>query len=139
MIHYLLDTDTLSLAQRSHPRVTAKIQATSSDELAISIITVEEQLRGRFLQIRQARSGLALINAYRLLRETIDRLKTATILDFDFAAEKIDQSLRKQHPRLGTQDRRIAAIALANQSILVTRNQIDFGPIAGLTLQDWAR
>jgi tRNA(fMet)-specific endonuclease VapC len=72
-------------------------------------------------------------------RETIDDLKAMTILDFDLAAEMIDQNLRGQRLRLGTQDRRIAAIALANKCILVTRNHSDFGQIPGLILQDWTK
>ena len=139
MSRYVLDTDHISLAQRNHPRVAAKIHAIHPDEMAITIITAEEQLRGRFSQIRRSPSGLACVDAYRQLRETIDRLKTLAILDFDVAAELIDQSLRQRHPRMGTQDRRIAAIALANQCILVTRNQTDFGQLTGLTLQDWTK
>ncbi len=139
MIRYVLDTDHISLAQRNHPRVAAKIQAIHPDEMAITIISAEEQLRGRFSQIGRFPSGLACVNAYRQLRETIDKLKTLTILDFDVAAELIDQSLRQRRPRMGTQDRRIAAIALANNCILVTRNQTDFGQVAGLTLQDWTK
>jgi len=68
-----------------------------------------------------------------------DDMKTMTILDFDHAAEMLDQNLRRQKPRLGTQDRRIAAIALANKCVLVTRNQADFGQIPGLVLQDWSK
>ncbi len=139
MIRYILDTDHLSLSQRAHQRVIAKAQTINLDELAITIITAEEQLRGCFLQIRRAPSGLACVEAYQQLRETIDKLKTLTTLDFDVAAELIDQALRQRHPRMGTQDRRIAAIALANNCILVTSNQTDFSQVAGLTLQDWTK
>jgi tRNA(fMet)-specific endonuclease VapC len=135
MSRYVLDTDDISLAQRNHPGVAAKIRAIHPDEMAITIITAEEQLRGRFSQIRRSPSGLACVNAYHQLRETIDRLKTLTILDFDVAAELIDQSLRQRHPRMGKQDCRIAAITLANNCTLVTRNQTDFGQVVGLTLQ----
>lgn len=137
MIRYILDTDHLSLFERGHPRVQTKFNATPSIEMAITIITAEERLRGRFLQIRTSPTGPACVLAYQRLREAIDDLKSLTILDFDFAAELIDQSLRKQKPRFPTQDRRIAAIALAHHCTLVTRNQRDFGQIAGLTLQDW--
>lgn len=137
MIRYVLDTDHVSLAQRRHPQVTARIQATPADELAVTIITAEEQLRGRFLQIRRHTAGGACVDAYRQLQETIEQLRTTQLLDFSLAAELIDQSLRSRHPRFPTQDRRIAAIALANNCILVTRNRKDFGQIAGLTLQDW--
>jgi tRNA(fMet)-specific endonuclease VapC len=139
MIRYILDTDHLSLAQRKHPIVTAKILAMPKDSMAITIITVEEQLRGRFSQIRRFPSGPGCINAYFNLRETVDDLRTKIILDFDLVAEAIDQSLIKQKLRLGTQDRRIAAIALANRCTLVTANTQDFSKAPGLILEDWTR
>jgi tRNA(fMet)-specific endonuclease VapC len=137
MIRYILDTDHLSLFERGQQQVTAKLAATPRDEIAITIITAEEKLRGRFLQIRKAPAGSACVRAYRLLHEAIADLQNLTILDFDSAAELIDQSLRKQKPQFPTQDRRIAAIALAHHCILVTRNRKDFVQIAGLMLQDW--
>ena len=139
MIRYVLDTDHLTFAQRGYPLINARISATPPGEIAITIITAEEQLRGRFAQIRRFPSGPACVNAYHLLREAIDDMKTLPILDFDTAAEAIDQLLRKQKPQFHTQDRRIAAIALANRCTLVTRNQIHFGQIPNLILEDWTK
>jgi tRNA(fMet)-specific endonuclease VapC len=40
--------------------------------------------------------------------------------------------------RIGTQDLKIASVALANNLILLTRNRRDFGRIPGLMLDDWS-
>jgi tRNA(fMet)-specific endonuclease VapC len=57
---------------------------------------------------------------------------------FDIRAAEQFQQLRKQYPRLDTMDLKIAAIALTNNAILLTRNQKDFGQIQGLNIEDWS-
>jgi tRNA(fMet)-specific endonuclease VapC len=59
------------------------------------------------------------------------------LLDFNDAAYNYYQSLRQQQIRIGTQDLRIAAITLANQTVVVTRNQQDFSKVPDLSLEDW--
>ncbi len=43
---YVLDTDTLSLLQEGNAAVVALVAACAAEDLAISVITVEEQLSG---------------------------------------------------------------------------------------------
>ncbi len=54
MSRYILDTDHFSLWQRNHPVVTARIQNINPNDIAITIITAEELIRGRLNVIRQA-------------------------------------------------------------------------------------
>ena len=60
---------------------------------------------------------------------------------FDGEAAKIFGDLRADLARKGTPigpyDMQIAAIALANDCILVTHNTGEFSRIAGLKLEDW--
>ena len=136
---HILDTDHLSLYQRGYPTLKPRFESVPPHEIAITIVTVEEQMRGRLAQVRKAVSGVARIQAYRWLRETIEFFQELTVLDFDVAANSIDESLQQQKLRLGTQDRRIASIVLARGGILITRNQSDFGQVPGLKLQDWTK
>jgi tRNA(fMet)-specific endonuclease VapC len=41
--------------------------------------------------------------------------------------------------RIGSQDLKIAAIVIANQGILVTRNHQDFEKVPGLRFEDWTQ
>jgi tRNA(fMet)-specific endonuclease VapC len=44
----------------------------------------------------------------------------------------------RQKIRIGTQDLRIAALVMANNGILVTRNRQDFERVPGLRFEDWS-
>jgi tRNA(fMet)-specific endonuclease VapC len=133
---YILDTDHVTLHQRNQSQVAAKTQTYSADELAITVITLEEQMRGRLAQIGRQDANLPL--AYEQLRATAAYFCDLNILAFDDVAQQVYQQLRLQKIRIGTLDLRIAAIALSQDAILVTRNQRDFGQVPGLKLEDWS-
>jgi tRNA(fMet)-specific endonuclease VapC len=61
---YILDTDTLTLFQHGHAMVTSRCAARPPGESAITVISVEEQLDGRFTAIRRARRPDDLAIAY---------------------------------------------------------------------------
>lgn len=65
MTLFVLDTDHLSLYQRGVEPLVSRLLSHSPDELAITIITVEEQLRGRLAQIRKAATAAHLSESYR--------------------------------------------------------------------------
>ena len=49
---WVLDTDTLSLWLRGHEAIAAQVARTPPQQLAVTIITVEEILRGWYRQLR---------------------------------------------------------------------------------------
>jgi len=138
MTLYILDTDHASLFQREYPRVTARVGEKPPEQLAVTIITVEEQLRGWLAQIKRASLAHARVKAFAGLKKTVQYFNTIQILDYDIGAESQFTNLRHQRIRIGSQDLRIAAIALATGSILVTRNRSDFEKVPGLIIEDWS-
>lgn len=138
MTLYLLDTDHISLAQHQHPQIAAKILVTSPEQLAVSIVTVQEQMQGRLAQVNAVRKTTELLPAYRLLHEAVTFFQTIRIIDFDKQAAAIFDNLRQHKIRIGTLDLRIASIALATGATLVTRNRRDFEKVPGLTIEDWS-
>jgi tRNA(fMet)-specific endonuclease VapC len=135
---FILDTDHISLFQRYDAAVSARVLSTPAVELATTVITVEEQLRGRLAQVRRARSDAEVVRTYRSLLATIVYFQTITVIAFDESAQAMFNRLRAQNPRVGTQDLRIAAIALSQEATLVTRNRQDFAGVLSLQIEDWS-
>ena len=53
----VLDTDSLSLWQRGHPALSRRIAAQPPADLAITVITVQEQLDGWHSQLPRAKGS----------------------------------------------------------------------------------
>ncbi len=134
----ILDTDTLSLVQREHPLVVGRLKALPRKQRAITVISLEEQLRGRLAQIAKAKREKELRRAYVLLEQTHRGLCKIHKFAFDANAPEKFNELKRAKFRIGTLDLRIAAIALSNKAILVTRNRQDFAKIPNLDLEDWS-
>ena len=68
---YILDTDHVSLFQRKHPIIIKRLNEIHPENLAITIITVEEQIKGRFKLIKQANSNAKLVRTYAALQSSV--------------------------------------------------------------------
>lgn len=135
---WILDTDHVSLFQRRNTFIVQRVNSVKFEEMAITIITAEEQLRGRFNVIRNSSSSDKLVLAYANFQANLEFLKTVNLLQFTEAAGNIYTELVKQKIRVGTQDLRIAAITLSVNGVLVTRNWKDFEKVPNLRLEDWS-
>jgi tRNA(fMet)-specific endonuclease VapC len=136
---WILDTDHISLFQRGNSTVIRKIQSIARPEIAVTIVSYEEQIRGWLKIVSRSSSDFdQLIFGYSKLNETLDFYRTKTVLDFNTAAANHFQQLLRQKIRAGTQDLRIASIALAVGGTVVTRNQRDFQRVPGLPIADWS-
>lgn len=139
----VLDTDTLSELSRGHPVVRERALAylESFGRLTITSITVFERLRGYHLAIRDGKPFERQLQAFEVL------VANCLILPFDLEASRVAAQIwatvtRSQRQQLG--DILIAAVAVARQLPLVTRNRRDFERItqpSGVTLRllDWSR
>ena len=135
----VLDTDILSIWQRHPEQIEHYLIAFPPEQRAITIITAEEQLRGRLAVVRKARDSAALVRAYTYLCETLAFLSKINVLPFNDAAATKFVNLCAQRIHIGTQDLRIAATVLSFGGILITRNHQDFSKVPGLTIEDWTK
>jgi len=138
----ILDTDVLSIVQRAdgqdYENLVARLDA-ADDEVAVSIISFEEQMRGWLAFIARAKSANQQINGYTKLHALLEDFLTRPILDFDQNSVIELERLKRSRVRIGTMDLRIAAIALAHDALLLSRNLADFRKVPGLRVDDWAQ
>ena len=138
MIRVLLDTDHVSLHERGHLSVRTRLASFSPEEVAVSVVTVEEMLRGRLAVLARRSEGEVRVHAYAKFLETVHFFSTVPVVPFDRACEQQFQALRAMRLRVGSRDLRIAATALVHSVVLITRNRQDFEQVPGLRLDDWS-
>ena len=138
---YLLDTDHLTILERggqdAEPLLARLFSSNPNQVVATTIITYEEQTRGWLSYMGTSRSLEAQVEAYRQLQQHLTNFCNIPVIGFETAAASTFKSLKKTYPRLGSMDLKIAAIAIANNATLLTRNLSDFSQIKGLKIEDW--
>jgi tRNA(fMet)-specific endonuclease VapC len=137
----VLDTDHLSVLQwQEQPacdRLLARLGRLAPDDIATSIISFHEQVQGWLAYLSRARKPGHLVLAYAKLEALWRSFLKMNVLSFTDEAQERVETLRRQCPRLQTMDLRIASIALATNSTLLSRNLRDFRRVPGLTVEDW--
>ena len=140
---YILDTDLLSLLESASyspeaQRLRSRLAQLKREERITTIITFEEQMRGWLAYLAQRRTRAQHLAAYERLQEVLARYQKFTVLSYNDRAADEFERLQKQRIRIGTMDLKIAAIALANDATLLTRNTKDFSRVPQLHIEDWS-
>lgn len=136
---WVLDTDHLSELEVRSPsglRLLSRLEQ-SREDAVITAVTCEEQLRGWLAEIHRQKRPRDQITAYARLIRTLETLARWTILPLDEESSATFESLTKHRVRIGTNDLKIAAITLAHDSTLLTRNTGDFTKVPGLKFENW--
>ena len=137
----VLDTDILTHLFAGHERICGRKVSVPSSDIAITVVTWIEVLRGRFDFLLKAATAEELQRAQAALDNSIRSLASIeTVLPIDAAATaEFDRLLKdKKLKKIGRGDLLIAAITLANKATLVTRNRKHFQQVSGLQLENWA-
>jgi tRNA(fMet)-specific endonuclease VapC len=136
----VLDTDHLSELQQNSKlgdRLIGRINLSKDREISTTIITFEEQIRGRLSGIRRQRKTADEVVAYGQLAGLIEFYAKWTILPFDQDSALIYDRLKSQKIRIGSMDLRIASIVLVQKATLLSANLRDFQQVPGLLVEDW--
>jgi tRNA(fMet)-specific endonuclease VapC len=136
----LLDTDHLSVftdeRDPRHGPLNERLEA-AGEQVACTIVSVEEVLRGWLAIIHRLRDVHRQVPAYVRLGQLFDVLSDWEIVPFDARAADQFAGLRRQRIRIGTMDLKIASIALVNDALLVTANLRDYSVVPGLRCENW--
>jgi tRNA(fMet)-specific endonuclease VapC len=136
----LLDTDHVSVLRMTaggdrRARLVARLATAVDERIGIPVIATEETMRGWLSSIAKERQAKRQVYAYRELGDMFRFFAAFEIIPFDeAAADQFDQFTRI---RIGTSDRKIAAIAIANNALLLTANRQDFEQVPGLRFENW--
>ena len=117
-------------------RLIARLRAARQDQ-TITAVTVEESLRGWLAEIRRHHQPRLQITAYARLIKSVESNAKWTILPWDEDSARVYDDLLKRRIRIGTQDLKNAAITLAHDATLLTRNKGDFAQVPGLRFENW--
>jgi tRNA(fMet)-specific endonuclease VapC len=101
------------------------------------IVSFQEQVAGWNSHVAHARNQRDVMFGYAMLKNVIADFAALQVLDYDDSSSLKYVALKKQKIRAGTMDLRIAAITLANDMTLLTRNTVDFERVPGLRFEDW--
>lgn len=137
-----LDTDLLTILQEvgqpAQFRLRARLAEYASDDVCATIISFQEQMRGWMASLNRAQSTTArLLYSYAELARIQRFYCKIRVLPYNQDAHDRFIDLQKQRIRIGTMDLRIASIALATGSMLLSRNLRDFRKVPGLIVEDW--
>jgi len=131
----LADTDHITVllfrGHSQHQGLVDRLQV-AGDNLGVTVVSFEEQSRGWLVEIARRRKIHDLVPLYERLTELVDFYSSWEIVPFTQGAADIFADLKKQKIKVGTQDLKIAAVALANNATLLSANLVDFERVPGL-------
>lgn len=137
----LLDTDHLTVLRfRSGERcvrLVARMEAAADEAFGTTIINAAEQMKGWLAAINKERDVLRQVIGFRELAKLFDFYSAYHIAHFDEAAALRFRDLRQAKIRIGTNDLKIAAVALTVGALLLTANRQDFELVPGLRFANW--
>ena len=136
---YLLYTNTLKLAIEGDENVLQRVHK-NLDNIWLISVAAEEFLvvfMSGLNRSRSLRNSLSLPRAHEDFAQALEDLRVFPTFVYSDEAQAIYQTFAPATLRIGPQDCRIAAQAMAHEMTVVTRNLRDFQAI-GASCEDWS-
>jgi predicted nucleic acid-binding protein len=139
---FVLDADVVTQVYRKNPVVLRRIDQHLND-VGLGVVMVEEMMRGALAAVNTARTLKTDERvAYNLLCDVFEAMREFQVLRYEFQvlrytdeAHRIYKSFTRSQLDRGKNDCRLAAIALAHGSTVVTRNTRHFEGL--VAIENW--
>src|SRR5262245_48757264 len=136
----LLDSDHLSvlLDERAirYAPLENRLDA-AGDALALPVVCIEEHLRGWLAMIHRVNDPYRQIIPYLRLKKIFTHLRHWSIAEWNEPSADNFARLGSLRRCIGSQDLKIACIALANDALLLSANLRDFKQVPELRVGNW--
>lgn len=135
----LLDSDHLSILQHfgsdRRARIVARMALATDEVFGTTIVNVEEQMKGWLATLAKERQALRQVSPYARLAGLFKFFQSFILAPFDEPAAELFNTFNRI--RIGTADRKIAAVARAQNALLLTANRRGYEQIPGLQFANW--
>lgn len=135
----LFDTNIFELFLAGNPNIIRRFTE-HYGAVWLSSVAAEERLTGYLSSLNRARATRTVLSLPRAHEDFTEALKTINaipVLPYSEEAEQIYRTFSAAQRRIGAQDCRIAAQAMAHGLTVITRNTSDFQAI-GAPCADWS-
>jgi tRNA(fMet)-specific endonuclease VapC len=126
----ILDTDHISILQdnqaKEHATLLANMSASTYQDFAVTVVTLEEQIRGWLAYLNRSPDVSNHVTPYDRLIGIVQFFSQWAVLRFDKNCADQFKQLRGQKVRIGTMDLKIAAIALVEMGYFCRRICVTF-------------
>lgn len=137
----LLDTDHVNvLKYPDHPRfanLTTRLNTSADQDVATTVITVEEQMRGWLAWINRSDDVRRQVLASQELLRLLTFLRAGMWCRLMNRRPANSRACARSAFTIGTMDLKIAAIALGHGALLLSANLRDFQQIPNLHVANW--
>jgi toxin FitB len=134
---YILDTNIMTYIlkfPKQYPHLLDRIKRTPYEHIWISVITIEEAIKGAYKKMHQEHKPAA---CYQLLTWIITEYGKYQVLTYDEDDMRLFNKFSAAVRRAAQEpDRKIAATALRHRYTVITKNMGDFR-VTGAQCEDW--
>ena len=102
-----------------------------------TVVNAQEITEGWCALINRQPPGDRQVKVYEQFKHSLELMMELTLLPFDVASSALFHELQPAHRHIGTMDLKIAAICLTHDTLLLSRNLVDFEKVPGLRVENW--